>query len=363
MDSAESGDVSTEAEDSHEGILVLNQPCEYCKVLSLDDSEYSAAMRQTKTENPSIDFGNALETRLPGQTHDDKWHAHEQTAFKLEYERRDTLPDLPGLAATGSQGCAFCDILRKDIISAWVSPTGRSKFGHRDTRANITITDVKYMLQEYGHRYQPRDKSDPRACLNSLGVFFTIEWHDATRYCLLYYNVHAEPCDPCTSWFHIRRKPVLNKFSSLITKRRINELINKSLTNDAIPESESFLPKRLLDVGLSNTSPYIRLIITKQHAPLVTEVDLESKRYATLSYCWGPKEEAAKQLKTTRDTINEHLLHIDIKKLPQTVADAVQVCRDLQIRYLWVDALCIIQGDEDDWSEESYNLFVCLFYY
>ncbi|KAL7938427.1 heterokaryon incompatibility domain-containing protein [Trichoderma chlorosporum] len=356
MDNAGNGNGSTAGEGSYSEILVLDRPCEYCKVLGPDDSKYREAIRQAETENPSIDFGNVLKTRLPGQTRHEKWYAHEQAAFELEYKRKDVLPDLPGFAATGSEGCAFCEMLRSDIMAIWESPTGRSKLGHPAIRANITITDVKYMLQEFGHRYQPTDEADPRACLNTLGVFFNIEWHGSIRYCMIYYNVHAQPHDPCASWFHIRRKPVLNEFSSPITQQRISELIAKSLANDVTLEREPYLPRRLLDVGSPGSSDQIQLVITNQHRPLLEAVDSESKRYVALSYCWGAKEEAAKQLKTTRDTIDEHFLHIDINKLPQTVADAVQACRDLQVRYLWVDALCIIQGDEDDWSEESFNM-------
>jgi hypothetical protein len=39
----------------------------------------------------------------------------------------------------------------------------------------------------------------------------------------------------------------------------------------------------------------------------------------------------------------------------QTLKDAVTVCRRLNVRYLWIDALCIIQNDIDerDWYKES----------
>ena len=33
--------------------------------------------------------------------------------------------------------------------------------------------------------------------------------------------------------------------------------------------------------------------------------------------------------------------------------DAITVCRDLQIPYLWIDALCIIQDSKIDWEQES----------
>lgn len=34
-----------------------------------------------------------------------------------------------------------------------------------------------------------------------------------------------------------------------------------------------------------------------------------------------------------------------ITELPQTFHDAIEVCRALNIRYLWIDSLCIIQND------------------
>lgn len=36
-----------------------------------------------------------------------------------------------------------------------------------------------------------------------------------------------------------------------------------------------------------------------------------------------------------------------------TLADAITVCRALDIRYLWVDALCILQDSVQDWEEQS----------
>ncbi len=44
---------------------------------------------------------------------------------------------------------------------------------------------------------------------------------------------------------------------------------------------------------------------------------------------------------------------IPIPSLSKSVQDAVLVCRRLGIRYLWVDALCIVQDDTDERQREA----------
>lgn len=44
---------------------------------------------------------------------------------------------------------------------------------------------------------------------------------------------------------------------------------------------------------------------------------------------------------------------IEMAQLNPLFREAIHVCRYLNIRYLWIDALCIIQDDESDWSRES----------
>jgi hypothetical protein len=46
-------------------------------------------------------------------------------------------------------------------------------------------------------------------------------------------------------------------------------------------------------------------------------------------------------------------MSINLQTVSAVIQDAVIVCRTLRVRYLWVDALCIIQGDTHDWERES----------
>jgi hypothetical protein len=66
--------------------------------------------------------------------------------------------------------------------------------------------------------------------------------------------------------------------------------------------------------------------------------------YTTLSYCWG----GAQQLETTKATFDSMTLGIPMTYLPRTIQDAIIITRNLNIRYLWVDAICIIQDDKID---------------
>ncbi|KAK1707868.1 hypothetical protein BDP67DRAFT_581527 [Colletotrichum lupini] len=52
-------------------------------------------------------------------------------------------------------------------------------------------------------------------------------------------------------------------------------------------------------------------------------------------------------------SLEEHKEGIITATMPQTFQDAVTMTRKLGIRYLWIDALCIVQDDIADWSREA----------
>lgn len=58
-------------------------------------------------------------------------------------------------------------------------------------------------------------------------------------------------------------------------------------------------------------------------------------------------------IKTTTDTIKEGMKPIPESTLPLTFRHAVVLTRTLGCRYLWINSLCIVQDDEDDWQVEA----------
>ncbi|KAJ3466574.1 hypothetical protein MRS44_004138 [Fusarium solani] len=101
-----------------------------------------------------------------------------------------------------------------------------------------------------------------------------------------------------------------------------------------LPPEKSQLPTRVLDVE-SSLGPIVRL---------QDQTAGRFERYAVLSYCWGGPQ----PLTATKSNIQTLISGVEIDRLPQTLKDAVYVTRRLGIRYLWIDALCIIQDSPED---------------
>lgn len=60
---------------------------------------------------------------------------------------------------------------------------------------------------------------------------------------------------------------------------------------------------------------------------------------------------------TTATNITERLsTGIIADELPNTFKHAVQVTQALGLRYLWIDSLCIIQGDDGDFANEAKHM-------
>ncbi|KAL7900499.1 heterokaryon incompatibility domain-containing protein [Trichoderma sp. SZMC 28014] len=110
-------------------------------------------------------------------------------------------------------------------------------------------------------------------------------------------------------------------------------------------ERPSVMPRRLLDLKDVERSKVIRLVETS--TAVGTDV-----RYATLSHCWGPRT-SKPPLKTTSDNILHHFEGIPLDDLNLNFKDAVLISIKLGVQYIWIDSLCIIQDNSNDWEIEA----------
>ena len=108
------------------------------------------------------------------------------------------------------------------------------------------------------------------------------------------------------------------------------------------------MPKRVLEIGSDDKQALrIRLHMTEDLLP-------EQSPYITLSHCWG----GSLDCRLTAENINLFMLSIDISSLPVTFRDAIKITDQLGVKYLWIDALCIIQDGDNgkDWQSESLKM-------
>lgn len=105
-----------------------------------------------------------------------------------------------------------------------------------------------------------------------------------------------------------------------------------------IAPTEAELPTRVIDVGTGN-NPTIRLV----------EPRGKVARYICLSHCWGREQ----IITTTRSTLKARAAGIRMEDLSRTFQDAVVLTRRLGVQYIWIDSLCIVQDDLEDWKVES----------
>ncbi|KAH7395183.1 heterokaryon incompatibility protein-domain-containing protein [Phaeosphaeria sp. MPI-PUGE-AT-0046c] len=111
------------------------------------------------------------------------------------------------------------------------------------------------------------------------------------------------------------------------------------------------LPTRLIDVG-SLHDPVLRLVETQHETVL-------SQHYIALSHPWGDTTSYEAFVTLCKDDssaghdLDRFKTSIPYDDLPKTFKHAVDCTRNLGIRYLWIDSICIVQGNGGDFPEES----------
>lgn len=99
------------------------------------------------------------------------------------------------------------------------------------------------------------------------------------------------------------------------------------------------IPTRVIDVGPADGSQQPRLHVTEG----------ELGQWIALSHCCGSEAHFVTDSLNYQDRGGL----IAMETMPPTFRDAVTVTRMLGFRFLWIDSLCILQDNLEDWEVES----------
>ncbi|CAO2651453.1 Nn.00g040230.m01.CDS01 [Neocucurbitaria sp. VM-36] len=296
--------------------------CDKCSVLQFNDNDLGGYQAEDAFGRHTLKFDDTTKEKQLG----------------LDYTQFDILPDLLRLKTSSEAGCPFCGALREAALKLAIDRPGHVTF------ELYYVWCPRYVLKyasNYGSSYGLTTLR-----INLIITFDNVESTSATVYPrFLEFLVDCEE-GGCMSWLQTvpapREQPLCDSNIAWIKDK-----LDWCSHNCCPTQTSTFLPTRLLDIGANDTEATIRLVVTSD-----TELQVPA-RYAALSYCWGTKHDATHQLKTTSLTLGQHLDHISFGAMTRVIQDAVTTARALSIRYLWVDALCIIQDEVNDWINES----------
>ncbi|KAE8442518.1 hypothetical protein EG329_003299 [Mollisiaceae sp. DMI_Dod_QoI] len=258
----------------------------------------------------------------------------------------DILPGLPKLTASSQDGCTLCGFLKQVIIDAIYT-------GQNQDRSQPERTVFIGLSYQWNITINPRLDADTPDVQGDNGPrAFVAELEIAGVYTeTVLFSVYSSD-DLVASWLRINRPPELHALCDQ-NVRLIENHIHDCVDNHRPPyHPGSYIPTRLIDLGCGSTRAHPRLIVT---ADMIKNGLLrpEDFKYAALSYCWGPSGDAVTQTKTERDSFIARLQEIPRHEMSLVMRDAIKVCEALELRFLWIDSLCIVQDDLKDWERES----------
>jgi hypothetical protein len=100
----------------------------------------------------------------------------------------------------------------------------------------------------------------------------------------------------------------------------------------------TFKPTRLIEISKDSHTWNLRL--SSNTTRVVS--------YTARSYCSGSQG----FIKTTRASLTHWMTDLPWALLPKTIQDGIVVTHELGLCYLWLDALCIVQDDEQEKARE-----------
>ncbi|KKP01075.1 hypothetical protein THAR02_06812 [Trichoderma harzianum] len=267
--------------------------CQHCSVLQLKDL-------RLKKEKVSYDDKKPWELRADVPNFEED----------LDYPRKDVVPLLPSLAESADSGCGFCALLRNAMI--W----------HFRKYPLARLPDDAVEITKIRHYWN--------FGLTAFTVHSTAFVRPKHRWGYLTFRASIRP-----------RDSIISPAGILTLKKWVFGSCKERAALKAF-----YHPTRLIHVTGKRESSLIRLVENNTDADMAEE----PQPYLALSYCWGGKPPS---LTTTKSNYSHLKTSISYNALPKTYQDTVRIARALGVKYVWIDALCIVQDDVEDWEKES----------
>ncbi|KZL79541.1 het-domain-containing protein [Colletotrichum incanum] len=108
------------------------------------------------------------------------------------------------------------------------------------------------------------------------------------------------------------------------------------------------LPTRLLELQVTADGDLKVKLLEKGNAKPDVQKAIAKAGFAALSYCWGGPQEPS----LTSHTQDRLRAEMDASRVSRTINDAIKFTHVMGFKYLWVDALCILQDSPHDKATE-----------
>ncbi|RFN48074.1 heterokaryon incompatibility protein-domain-containing protein [Fusarium flagelliforme] len=248
---------------------------------------------------------------------DDRLHSIDAYAPVRHHEYVQELID-------SAETCLLCDFIRH----SWSLPKLLKRYPD--------IREEDYKLLELEFKLTNAVSAADHVSCNFLGGDIIVPWYafaDSFKVTITTCRVSSKASEnPIWDWREPSKEDKIKTIKSWYTNC-------VSQHAECKPSSHGY-PRRLVQIGPEKEN--IRLVDT-----LIKPE--ERPEYATLSYCWG----ASRPFVSTKGNIGSFLQSIPRESLPQTFHDAIDIIWELGLRYIWIDSLCIVQDDLEDWRREA----------
>jgi hypothetical protein len=230
------------------------------------------------------------------------------------------------LIISAIRGCNFCRLLSDN----WSSSLSSEPIYLSATGSSSSKAEMEKLTMRFG-KYIPNstalDKAIYLNCFTTCGMVKTCE---STQ--ILFTDTNLD--DPAAAILNTEAPSNSSTLDLALVAEHIKARLQECQLHAACPsQSPLFFPNRVIDVGFEG-DPTCKLHISSD----------DTAPYVALSYVWGVKQTFVASTETWLGFTNGFL----VTALPEAIQDAVRVTRSIGIRYLWVDALCILQDSEAD---------------